>query len=155
MPTHPEVMSALQKAHDAEASASEKFHKQEHAFTDGDRKVPKLAKWFEKRHEEAADRQHDLRGHMMRAGGEVKTMLGDTSYSQDPGEALKSACKTLDGLSAAYRGIHDASEKHGDRETAEKFHGVNRSLEKTYHKGEQKQQMLKDLGPALFQAKHS
>jgi len=32
-PTHPAVLSALQTAHDAEATASEQFHKQEHALS--------------------------------------------------------------------------------------------------------------------------
>jgi len=155
MSANPDVLSALQSAHDAEATASEKFHKQEHAFKQGDRSMPKLAKWFDKRHKEAYQRQHDLRGHMMRLGGTVETNLGDTSYSDDPGEALEGACKTLDGLSNAYGDVHEASEDHGDRETSEKFHGTCKSIQKTYKKGEQKQQMLADLGPALFIAKHS
>ncbi len=155
MATHPDVLSALQSAHDAEATASEKFHKQEHAFKQGEKHIPKLAKWFDKRHKEAYARQHDLRGHMMRLGGTVETNLGDTSYSDDPGEALKGACKTLDGLSDAYSDVHDAAKEHGERETNEKFHGVSNCIQKTYKKGQQKQQQLADLGPALFIHKHS
>ncbi len=155
MSAHPDVLSALQTAHDLEATASERFHKQEHAFKQGERKMPKLAKWFDKRHKEAYGRQHDLRNHMMRNGGTVETNLGDTSYSDDPGEALKGACKTLDGLSDAYNGVHDAADNRGDRETREKFHGTSKSIQKVYKKGEQKQQMLADLGKALIIAKHS
>ncbi len=155
MPTHPDVLAALQVAHDAEATASERFHKQEHAFKEGEKHIPKLARWFDRRHKEAADRQHDIRNHMMRAGGTVETNLGDTSYSDEPAGALKSACKTLDGLIAAHHGIQEAAEEHGDRETAEKFHGYSKDLEKTYQKGQQKQQQLADLGPALFIHKHS
>ncbi len=155
MKAHPDVLSALQSAHDAEATASEKFHKQEHTFKQGSRAIPKLAKWFDKRHKEAYARQHDMRNYMMRLGGNVETNLGDTSYSDDPGEALKGACKTLDGLSDAYNDVHEAAHDNGDRETCEKFHGVNKDIQKTYKKGEQKQQQLADLGKALFIAKHS
>ncbi len=155
MSTHPDVLTALQSAHDEEATASERFHKQEHAFKQGEKHIPKLAKWFDKRHKEAYQRQHDLRGHIMRLGGNVETNLGDTSYSDEPGAALKGACKTLDGLSSAYSDLHEAAHDNGDRETCERFHGVSKSIQKTYKKGEQKQQMLKDLGPALFIAKHS
>ncbi len=155
MSLHPDVSKALQSAHDAEATASEKFHKQEHAFKQGERHIPKLAKWFDKRHKEAYARQHDLRGHIMRNGGTVETNLGDTSYSNEPGEALKGACETLDGLTDAYSDVHETAEDRGDRETAEKFHGVSKSIQKTYKKGQQKQQQLADLGPALFIHKHS
>lgn len=155
MKLHPEVLAALQSAHDAEATASEMWHKQEHAFKQGEHRIPKLAKWFDRRHKEAANRQHAIRGHMMRFGGTVETNLGDTSYSDDPAGALKIACDTLDGLIEAYQGIQDAAFDHSDQATSEKFHGRVHGLRKLYKKGEQKQQQLTDLGPELFVHKHS
>jgi hypothetical protein len=162
----PEVLSALQDAHDAEATASEMWHKQEHAFKQGMHRIPKLGKWFDKRHKEAYARQHDLRATIMTHGGVVDTNLGDTSYSDDPGEALKTACKTLDGLAACHQKINDVtrdaaqasgddSEKANLRGIREKFHGYAKDLHRLYRKGEHKQQMLKDLGLPLFIAKHS
>jgi len=166
MTTHPDVLSALHDAHNAEATASEQFHLQEHEFKRGERRIPKLAKWFDKRQREAADRQHDVRNTIMAHGGTVKTELGDVSYSSEPGKALEKACKTLDGLAAAHQGVHEAihdrlKSDDGDEDKAyyrgiqEKHLGFASDLHDKYQKGQQKQQQLKDLGPALFIAKHS
>src|SRR5271166_49638 len=165
MTAHPDVLSALQTAHNAEATASEKFHKQEHAFENAGRKIPKLAKWFDKRHKESYQRQHQLRNTIMEHGGTVDTELGDTSYSEEPGEALKKACTTIDGLAVAHQAVHDSvkdaegtssdEEKAYHRGIREKYRDTVKDLHKTYLKGERKQQMLKDLGPALFIHKHS
>ncbi len=155
MSLHPDVRSALQSAHDLEATASEQWHKQEHNFKQGDRSIPKLAKLFDKLHKGAYGRQHDLRNHMMKQGNVVETNLGDTSYEDDPAAALKSASKTLGKLNDAHRNIQETADAHDDRETCEKFHGVCKGLECKQHKVDQKVQQAKDLGPALFIAKHS
>lgn len=155
MPLDPDVLAALQAAHDAEATASEKWHKQEHQFKEGEGKYPKLKKWFHRRHREAYCRQHDLRCWMIKQGGTVDTNLGDTSYSNDPEKAFSDACDTLDGLSDRYRDLLKAAKDAGDAETREKFHGYLKHLQSTYKKGEQKQQLLADLGPVLFKLKHS
>ena len=155
MALHPDVAAALQDAHNLEATTSEAFHKQEHAFKDTPQKLSKLGKWFDRRHKEAYGRQHDIRKHLMRHGETVDTNLGDTSYSTDPGEALEMACDRLDKLRDAHSAIQAAAREQDDHDTREKFDGYSHDLQKTYQKGEQKQQLLKTLGPQLFAAKHS
>jgi hypothetical protein len=128
-------------------------------------KLPKLAKWFHKRHQEAYDRQHDLRGTIMEYGGKIATKLGDVSYSDDPKEALEKACETLDGLAAAHQAVHDTTkdvmkdmdgeEKAYHRGILEEHRDTVQDLYDTYRKGEKKQRLLRDLGPALFKLKHS
>jgi hypothetical protein len=149
------LLSALQEAHDLEATASELWHKQEHAFKVGPLRIKRLAKWFDRRHKEAYDRQHDLRRHIMRLGGTVETNLGGTGYSNDPGEALETACDVLDDLKDAHEAVRDAAKKAGDRGTVERFHNYQRDIQSVYAKGQQKQAMLKELGQALFIHKHS
>ncbi len=166
MTAHPDVLSALNDAHSAEATAAEKFHLQEHELKKGERRIPKLAKWFDKRQRESADRQHDVRNTIMQHGGTVKTQLGDVSYSSDPGDALEGACKTLDGLAAAHQGVHEAihdrlqsddgaEDKAYYRGIQEKHMGFAQDISDKYHRGQQKQQQLKDIGRELFIAKHS
>ncbi len=166
MTAHPDVLAALNDAHSAEATAAEQFHLQEHEFKRGERRLPKLAKWFDKRQREAADRQHDVRNTIMAHGGTVKPQFGDVSYSSDPGEALEGTCKTLDRLAAAHQGVHEAvhkrlksddedEDKTYYRGIAEKHMGFAADLHDKYQKGEQKQQLLKDIGREMFIAKHS
>lgn len=149
------VIGALQNAHDLEATASEKWHKQEHQFKQGLGKYPKLAKWFDRRHKEAAGRQHDLRKRIMRLDGTVETNLGDTGYTDDVADAFTSACDLLDELDIAYRQVLETAHDTGDIETGEIFHGFLKDIESTYRKGEQKQQQIKDLGLPLFLHRHS
>ncbi len=166
MTAHPDVLAALNDAHSAELTASKQFHLQEHEFKEGKRKIPKLAKWFDRRHKEASEREHDVRKTTIAHGGTLEPKFGDTSYTDDPGEALEKACKTLDGLSAAHEAVDAATRKAGKAEEddankayyrgiRDKHRDFAQDLHKVYRKGEQKQQQLKDLGPALFIAKHS
>jgi bacterioferritin (cytochrome b1) len=148
----PEVLGALQVTHDLEATASEKWHKQEHAFKNTLKKYPGLKRFFDRRHKEAYCRQHDLRKQMMRIGGSVETNLGDTSYTEDPQEAFEVACNLLDKLMAAYQVIRDTAKEAGDTDTREAFHGYIHDLKKIYQMGEQKLQQIEDLGLPAFLA---
>jgi bacterioferritin (cytochrome b1) len=148
----PKVLAALQAAHDAEATASEKWHKQEHAFKNTLKKYCGLKRWFDHRHKEAYDRQHDLRKQMMRLGGTVETELGDTSYTEDPNQAFGEACAIFEDLISKYEDIRTAAKDAGDFDTREAFHGVIHDLNKTYQMGEQKLQQIKDLGLPAFLA---
>jgi bacterioferritin (cytochrome b1) len=154
VPADEAVLAALQKAHDLEATASEKWHKQEHEFKQSMKRYPKLGKYFDRRHKEAYDRQHDLRSHIMRLGGTVETNLGDTTYTGDVKRAFDDSCALLDELADCYVDIIDAAKEAGDRWTREKFHGYIKDLKQTYAKGEQRLQQLKDLGLPLFLSKH-
>ncbi len=166
MPLHPDVSAALQQAHDAEATASEKFHKQEHVFTDGPGDLPKLGKFFDKLHKKAYKRQHKLRNTLLRHGEDVDTNVGDTSHTEDPGEALTNARKTLGGLMAAHQAVNDATrdaaketddgeEKAVLRGIREKYHGTAKKLDLQAQKVDRKQRQLKTLGEAFFAHKHS
>jgi hypothetical protein len=165
MDAHPDVIKALNDAHNAEHSAGVKWHDQEHTFRQGDRKIPGLAHWFDKRNHEAFDREHDIRNTILKHGGEITRKLGDTKVSDDPGESLEMACKTIDGLAAAHQGVHEAiakaSEKAGPDDRAyyrgisEKHLGFANDLHDIYRKGQQKQQLLKDVGPDVFRAMHA
>lgn len=149
------LLDALQAAHDIDATASEKWHKQEHQWKQGKGRYPKLARWFDRRHKEAFARQHDCRAQIMRLGGTVETKLGDTSYTDDPEKAFKTACNLLDDIRDAYQAVRDAAKEADDRATVERFHGYAKDIESTYLKGEQKLQQLEDLGLPLFFHKHS
>jgi bacterioferritin (cytochrome b1) len=155
MAADPDVLAALQATHDLEATASEKWHKQEHQFKNAGAKYPKLGKWFDRRHKEAYERQHDLRKRIMKLGGTVDTNLGDTSYSDDVATAFDQACDLLDRLSDSYRGILQAAKDAKDTETREKFHYYLKDLQDIYLKGQAKQMQLADLGLPLFLLKHS
>jgi hypothetical protein len=165
MAADPAVLAALQAAHNLEATASEKWHKQEHEWKQGRRQSPKLGKWFDRRHKEAYERQHDLRNVMIREGGTVETELGDTSYTDDPAAAFTAACDLLDELAAAHEDVaaalkaarkqSDPTEASRYRAMEEKFHGYAKDIRKSYLNGERKQQQLADLGLPLFLAKHS
>jgi bacterioferritin (cytochrome b1) len=155
MATDPDVLAALQAAHNLEATASEKWHKQEHAFKDGQSRYPKLGRWFDRRHKEAYQRQHDIRKRIMRLGGTVETELGDTSYTDDVEDAFTAACDLLDELTEAWRAVRDAAKAAGDVETKEWLHGTMKDIQDVYKAGEAKQQQLKDLGLPLFLHKHS
>jgi hypothetical protein len=144
------VIAALQAAHDLEATASEKWHKQEHQWKNGETKYPKLGKYFDRRHKEAYQRQHDLRKHMMRLGATVDTTLGDTGYTDDVKEAFTDACGLLDKLSEAHEAVRVAAKEAGDRDTIEAFHGVTHDLRKIYKHGEQKLRQVDDLGVPMF-----
>jgi len=146
----PNVESALQAAHDLEATASEKWHKQEHQFKSGLTRYPALGKWFDRRHKEAEARKHDIRKWMISNGSEVDTNLGDTGYTDKPMEAFEAACDLLDELTDAYGAIHVAAGEADDRETCERFHGYSKHVADVYHDGEQRQRQLKDLGEPLF-----
>jgi hypothetical protein len=148
------VIEALQEAHNLEATASEKWHKQEHQFKDALSKYPKLGKYFDRRHKEAYERQHDLRKHMMRLGATVDTKLGDTSYTADVKQAFNDACNLLDDLCACYKMILKAAKDAGDTWTRETFHGYISDLKKAYANGEQRLEQLEDLGLPLFLSKH-
>jgi ferritin len=145
-----QVLAALQAAHNLEATASETWHKQEHLFKNSVHRYPKLGKFFDRRHKEAYQRQHDLRKHMMRMGGTVATELGDTSYTDDARQALYDACVRLADLAGAYESIRDAAKDAGDVATREKFHGYIQDLKRTCHKSEQRLQQVDDLGTQTF-----
>jgi hypothetical protein len=162
----PDVVAALQAAHNLEATNSERWHKQEHAFKQGKGRYPKLGRWFDRRHKEAYARQHDLRCTLMSMDQDVPTEIGDTSYTDDPGKAFADACESIDALAAAHQRINDVTReaaKNDDDDTnkawyraiREKFHGYAKDLRKTYRKGEHKQQQLEDLGLPLFLHRHS
>jgi ferritin len=165
MNAHPDVIKALNDAHNAEHSAYTRWHDQEHTFRQGDRKLPKLAKWFDKRNHEAKDREHDVRNTILKHGGTIERKLGDTKVSDDPEEALDMACKTIDGLAAAHQKVHEAVSKASEsagpadkayyRGISERHIGFAKDLHNVYHAGEQKQQLLKDVGPELFNAMHA
>lgn len=166
MATDPDLMAALQGTHDLEATASERWHKQEHEFKCGKRRVPKLGRWFDRRHKEAYERQHALRNAIIQLGGTVTTTLGDTSYTPDPRQAFEDACELIDQLAASHQDVEDAikaavkaaddgNEKTWYRALHEKFHGYAKDLRRIYRKGEHKQQQLEDLGLPLFLHKHS
>jgi hypothetical protein len=165
MDAHPDVIRALNDAHNAEHSAGVKWHDQEHTFRQGDRKLPKLAKWFDRRNHEAFDREHDIRNTLLKHGGEITRKLGDTEVSDDPDKALKMACDTIDGLAAAHQSVHEAvskaSEKASPKDRAyyraigERHLGFAKDLHDVYRKGEQKQQLLKDVGPEMFVSLHA
>ena len=114
MTAHPDVLAALNDAHSKELTASKQFHLQEHEFKDGDRRIPKLARWFDRRHKEASEREHDVRKTAMAHGATLVPKFGDTSYSDEPGEALEKACKTLDGLAAAHERVDVMTRKAGN-----------------------------------------
>jgi chromosome segregation ATPase len=154
MSTDPALLAALQAAHNLEATASEMWHKQEHQFKNALTRYPKLGKWFDRRHKEAYQRQHDIRKHMMRLGGIVDTELGDTSYTDDVKQALQQACKSIDELSAAHEAVNQAAKAAGDKGTREKFHGYAHDLQKLRQRSEQKLQQLEDLGLPTFLSKH-
>jgi ferritin-like metal-binding protein YciE len=145
-----QVVAALQAAHNLEATASEKWHKQEHLFKNSSHRYPKLGKFFDRRHKEAYQRQHDIRKHMMRMGETVETELGDTSYTDDAGMALSDACVRLGDLANAYEVIRDAAKEAGDTWTREKFHGYIQDLNRICHKTEQRLQQANDLGTQTF-----
>jgi len=159
-----DLIDALQAAHDAEFTASEKWHKQEHAFKDGTTAYPKLKKWFHKRHREAVCRQHDCRKTLMELGATVDTNLGDTSYADNAPDAFEQACDTIDGLRAAHQAVFEAAnaarknasdpaDRASYRAINEKFHGYARDLDKLYLEGDRKQQLIKDMGLPLFLSK--
>jgi len=158
----PATLAALQVAHDAEATASERWHKQEHEFKVGIRKYPKLASWFDRRHREAALRQHELRRHIQRLGAKVGTALGDTSYytardlktPEDMKNLFTDAATSLEGLHDRHAAVYDAAEKAGDRETCERFHGVHEDLASLARKARRKAQLVDDLGLPEFLAHH-
>ena len=160
--TSPAVLAALQTAHDAEASAAEKWHKQEGDLKAGPGKFKGLGKFFDKRHRESYSRQHDLRRHMQKLGGVVKTNLGDTSYmssrdlkSPDDFQKLfNDTANTLSGLHDRHAAVYEAAEKAGDRETCEKFHGVHHELACQERKARRKAKLVGDLGLGEFLAKH-
>ncbi len=157
------VLAALQAAHDAEATASERWHKQEHEFKVGDSKLKGLGKFFDKRHKEAYARQHDLRRHIIRLGGEVQTNLGDTSYwrthevkSEDGmAKMMDETADHLDHLHDLHAKIHDAADRAGDRETQKRFMGHPEDLMNESRKARRKSQQVRDVGINLFLAKHS
>jgi hypothetical protein len=161
--TSPAVLAALQVAHDANATLSEKWHKQEHEFKVGLKKYPKLGKWFDRRHKEANDRQHELRRHIQRNGGKVGTALGDTSYytardlksPEDMKSLFTDTAASLEGLHDRHAAVYEAAEKAGDRETCERFYGVHKELAGQARKARRKAQMVDDLGLPEFLAKHS
>jgi len=166
MPLHPDVSAALQSAHDAEATASEQWHKQEHVFTDGPGDLPKLGKFLDKLHKKAYKRQHKLRNTLLKHGEDVETNVGDTEHTEDPGEALASARKTLSGLLAAHQAVNDATrdaaketddgeEKAVLRGIREKYHGTAKKLDLQAQKVDRKQRQLKTLGEQFFAHKHS
>jgi hypothetical protein len=147
--------AALQAAHNLEATASEKWHKQEHQFKDGETQYPKLGKWFDRAHKAAYDRQHDLRKQMMRFGYYVETELGATDYTEDAKEAFEQACDLLDELMDAHLAVSAAAKAVGGRKgkaIREAFHGYLAALECIYKDGEAKQRQIKDLGLAGFLA---
>ena len=155
MSADPAVLQALQAAHNLEATASEKWHKQEHCFKVTLKHYPGLGCFFDRRHKEAYCRQHDLRKHMMNLKATVETELGDTSYTEDVEQAFTDACDLLDKLMDAYRDIRKAAKEwdtpKGDW-TREKFHGYVKDLEDIYQKGERRLQQIKDLGLPGFLA---
>jgi hypothetical protein len=166
MNVDPTVVEALQTAHDLEATASEKWHKQEHQWKQGRGKYPGLARWFDRRHKEAFCRQHDLRSVMIGQDLYVGTDLGDTSYTDSPREAIDQAVDLLEELAAAHQVINDvtreaAKETENDTEKAwyrsirERFHGYAKDLQQIHRKAEQKQQLLADVGLQTFLALHS
>ncbi len=166
MPLHAAVSAALQSAHDAEATASEQWHKQEHVFTDGPGDLPKLGCFFDKLHKKAYKRQHKLRNTLLRHGHDVETNLGDTDHTEEPGEALTAARRTLGGLMAAHQAVNDATrdaakeaddgeEKAVLRGIREKYHGTAKKLDLQAQKVDRKQRQLKTLGEAFFAHKHS
>ena len=166
MQAHPDVLKALSDVHNAEATASEKWHKQEHEFKEGDSKIPKLGEFFDKLHKKAFKRQHKLRNTLIKHGGDVDTKLGDTSYSDDPGEALKSAHATLTDLMAKHQAVNEVTRDAADatkdgaakaayRGIREKYHGTACKLHDLCRKVEQKHGQLKAMGSQLFVAKHS
>jgi hypothetical protein len=162
MQTHDDVLAALQSAHDAEATASAAWHKQEHEFKAGPGKYPKLGKWFDRRHKEAADREHDLRRHIQKLGGKVETNLGDTSYWQHKDvktdEGMKAlfneTADTLESLHDKHAAVYAAAEKARDRETCEKFHGVHHEIKEQARKARKQAQHVADLGLSDFLSKH-
>jgi hypothetical protein len=164
MQADPDVIDALQTAHDLEATASEKWHKQEHAWKDGPVCYHGLKRFFDRRHKEAFARQHDLRSCLMGLGAVVDTNLGDTSYSADPADALSSALDAIDELLAAHQAINDTTrdaakaadddtDKARYRAVREKFHGYAKDLVKIRQKVEHKLEQLKALGLPLFLSK--
>ena len=166
MNVNPAVVMALQAAHDLEATASEKWHKQEHQWKQGRGKYPGLGRWFDRRHKEAYCRQHDLRSVMIGQDIYVETDLGDTSYTDSPGEAIDQAIELLGKLAAAHQVVNDvtrdaAKESESDSDKAwyrairERFHGYAKDLHQLYRKAEQKQQLLTDVGLQTFLALHS
>jgi|GEM_PF-1883211 len=166
MNVDPAVIEALQEAHNLESTASEKWHKQEHQWKQGKGRYPKLGKWFDRRHKEAHCRQHDLRDVMVRIDAYVETDLGDTSYTDDPAEALSQAVELLEQLAAAHQVVNDVTrdaakesddntEKAWYRAIRERFHGYARDLQQIHRKAEQKEQLLSDVGLPTFLALHS
>lgn len=152
MPDDKAVLDALQTLHDLEASASEKWHKQEHCFKNTLKKYHGLGKWFDRRHKEAFCRQHDLRKQIMRMGGYVATNLGDTDYTDDVLQAFKDACATLNEIMDGYAAVNEAAKAAGDKDTREALHGYFHDLKKIYQKGEQAQQQITDIGLSGFLA---
>ena len=166
MSLHPDVSAALQSAHDAEATASEQWHKQEHVFTDGPGDLPKLGKFFDKLHKKAYKRQHKLRNTLLKHGEDVETNLGDTTHHDEPAKALHAARKTLSGLMAAHQAVNDATRSAADdtddgeekavlRGIREKYHGTAKKLDLQAQKVDRKQRQLNKLGEAFFAHKHS
>jgi hypothetical protein len=157
------VLSALQQAHDAEATASERWHKQEHEFKDGPRPVKGLGKLYDRLHKAAYCRQHDLRKHMMKLGSEVQTNLGDTSYWRGHevrdeghmGAMLDETADHLEQLHDLHAKIVDAANRAGDQETSNRFRGRPEELMKQARKARRRADQARDLGIKLFLHEHS
>jgi len=160
--TSPQVLAALQVAHDAEATASEKWHKQEGDLKAGPKKFKGLGRWFHRRHRESYERQHDLRRHMQALGGKVATNLGDTSYytardlksPEDFQRLFSDAADTLSGLYDRHTAVTEAAEKAGDHDTCQKFFGVHHDLACQERKARRKATLVADIGLGEFLAKH-